>query len=136
MKAFLFRSLMGIMLGALLAVVMTCSLVIFGEQTMLDGHLFIKNALGSMFAGWFFSASSLYFEIETLELPTQTMLHFVTVTFLYFILAFGIGWFPVDPKSIAIVIVLFLVIYTIMWLSFYFYFRNQSRKLNEDLQNL
>lgn len=136
MKTFLFRSLMGIMLGALLAVVMTCSLVIFGEQTMLDGHLFMKNAFGSMFAGWFFSASSLYFEIETLELPTQTMLHFVTVTFLYFILAFGIGWFPVDPKSIAIVIVLFLVIYTIMWLSFYFYFRNQSRKLNEDLQNL
>lgn len=136
MKEFLFRSIIGIMFGAFIAVLATCSFVLFGEQTALNGQLFMKNALGSMFAGWFFSASSLYFEMETIKLPMQTGLHFITVTILYFILAFGIGWVPADPKSIGIAIALFLAIYAIVWLGFYFYFRNQSRKLNEELKNL
>ncbi|MFA8439413.1 DUF3021 domain-containing protein [Pueribacillus sp. YX66] len=136
MKTFLFRSVIGILLGAFLSVLTMCSIVWIGDQSTLDGHLFVKNALGSMFAGWFFSAASLYFEIESLKLFMQTILHFVTVTILYFILAFGIGWVPIDPKSVMTAIIIFIVIYTIMWLSFYFYFRNESRKLNEDLQNL
>lgn len=136
MKAFLVRSVAGILLGAFLTIVTVFGLVLIGGQETLDGALLIKNALGMMLAGWFFSVSSLYFEIETFELPMQTTLHFITVTALYFILAFGIGWFPVDTKSVLTAIAIFLAVYAVIWISFYFYFKNQSRKLNEELKNL
>lgn len=136
MKDFLFRSVIGIFFGAFLTVLTVLGIVLLGEQAVLDGDLFVKNALGTMFAGWFFSASGLYFEIRSLSLFKQTILHFITVTILYFILAFGIGWFPIDPKSVFTAVALFLILYAVIWISFYLYFRNQSKRLNEDLKHI
>ena len=104
MKTFLIRSMLGIFFGAFLAVVMTNSIVYFGGQEMLDGQIFLKNSLGSIFCGWFFTVSPLYFENTSLRLSQQTGLHFITVVVLYFILAFGIGWVPFTMKSFLLVL--------------------------------
>ena len=100
MKTFLFRSMIGIFFGAFLAVVVTNSIVYFGEESMIDGSLFLKNSLGSIFCGWFFTVTPLYFEIQSLKLWQQTLLHFITVAILYFALALLIGWFPLSLQSI------------------------------------
>ncbi|MFG6150128.1 DUF3021 domain-containing protein [Halobacillus sp. B23F22_1] len=134
MKTFLFRSMIGIFFGAFIAVMTVNGVVYFGEQEVLDGNLFIKNSFGSIFCGWLFSVSPLYFEIRSLSLPVQTVLHFGTVMILYFILALGIGWIPLDGQSILLFMGISLVIYTIMWICFYLYFKNVSKKLNDDLQ--
>lgn len=136
MKTFLNRTVMGIFFGAFVAVLITSSLVWFGEQSVLDGPLFVKNSLGCMFAGWLYSVSTLYFETEKLNLPMQTFLHFITITVPFFILAFYLGWIPSDAKIIIAAIVFFIVLYVIIWLCFYFYFRHQSKQLNDDIQNL
>ena len=133
MKTFLFRSLMGIFFGAFLAVVVTNSVVYFGNQEMLDGQIFMKNSLGSIFCGWFFTVSPLYFENAKLRLSQQTGLHFVTVVILYFILAFGIGWIPFTMKSFFVMLVIFIAFYSIFWTAFYLYFRKQAQKLNAEL---
>ena len=99
MKTFLFRSMIGIFFGAFLAVILTNAIVLFSTQDVLDGQLFLKNSLGSIFCGWFFTVSPLYFENNNLRLTQQTVLHFITVFVLYFILAFGIGWIPFTLKS-------------------------------------
>ena len=54
MKTFLFRSMIGIFFGAFLAVILTNAIVLFSTQDVLDGQLFLKNSLGSIFCGWFF----------------------------------------------------------------------------------
>ena len=136
MKTFLFRSMIGIFFGAFLAVVVTNSIVYFGEESMIDGSLFLKNSLGSIFCGWFFTVTPLYFEIQSLKLWQQTLLHFITVAILYFALALLIGWFPLSLQSILSMITIFLIMYACIWIGFYFYFKNISTKLNEDLNKI
>ncbi|WP_172370606.1 DUF3021 domain-containing protein [Sporosarcina jiandibaonis] len=136
MKTFLFRSMIGIFFGAFLAVIVTNSVVYFGNQDMLDGQLFMKNSLGSIFCGWFFTVSPLYFENPKLRLTQQTGLHFATVVVLYFILAFGIGWVPFTLKSFLVALLVFIVFYLFFWIAFYLYFRKQAQKLNEELKGL
>jgi hypothetical protein len=136
MKTFLFRSLMGIFFGGFIAVILTSSVVLIGEQETLDGALFLKNSLGSIFCGWFFTVSPLYFENDRLRLSQQTALHFITVVILYFILAFSIGWVHFTMNSFLFSLGIFIVFYMLFWFSFYLYFRNQAQKLNADLQEL
>lgn len=135
MKTFLFRSMIGIFFGAFLAVILTNSLVYFGGKDVLDGQLFLKNSLGSIFCGWFFTVSPLYFENNNLRLAQQTGLHFMTVFVLYFILAFGIGWIPFTMKSFLVTLALFITFYFIFWSAFYLYFKKQVQKLNAELNH-
>lgn len=136
MKTFLFRSMVGIFFGAFLAVLFTNAVVVFGGSEMLDGGLFLKNSLGSIFCGWFFTVSPLYFEVKSLRLPQQTALHFITVAILYFILAFAIGWIPFNATSILLMVAVFLFTYTIIWTCFYLYFKNVVKKLNDELEKI
>jgi hypothetical protein len=136
MKTFLFRSMIGIFFGAFLAVIVTNSIVYFGGQDMLDGQLFMKNSLGSIFCGWFFTVSPLYFENTKLRLSQQTALHFATVVVSYFVLAFGIGWIPFTLKSFIFTLAVFIFFYLIFWTAFYLYFRRQARKLNAELEGV
>lgn len=135
-KTFLFRSVMGIFFGAFLTVLATICFVYVGQQSMLDGEVYVKNALGTLFCGWFFTVSPLYFEVKSLKLYQQTLLHFCTVALLYFLLAFGIGWIPVQLNSILFFIALFLVFYAVIWSAFYLYFRHVANSLNGELKNL
>ncbi|MFS0614679.1 DUF3021 domain-containing protein [Lederbergia ruris] len=132
MKKFLFQSIIGILFGAFIAVLIT-NIIYFKGSDLLDGQLFLKNSLACLFCGWFFSVTPLLFEIKTLKLPQQTGLHFVSVAILYFILSFSIGWIPFTLKSVLLFAGLFLLIYTGIWIGFYFYFRNEAKKLNDDL---
>lgn len=133
MKTFLFRSMVGIFFGAFLAVLFTNSLVLFGGRETLDGQLFLKNSLGSIFCGWLSTVSPLYFENMNLRLSQQTALHFVTVIVFYFILAFGIGWIPFTIKSFLLMLGIFIAFYCVIWTAFFLYFRNQAKKLNAEL---
>lgn len=136
MKTFLFRSMIGIFYGAFLAVMLTNAIVYFGEREVLDGSLFMKNSLGSIFCGWFFTVSPLYFEIQKLRLIQQTLLHFITVFILYFILAYGIGWIPFTLRGTLIALGIFLTLYLISWIAFYLYFKRQADRLNAELDQL
>ena len=136
MKTFLFRSMIGIFFGAFLAVILTNAIVLFSTQDVLDGQLFLKNSLGSIFCGWFFTVSPLYFENNNLRLTQQTVLHFITVFVLYFILAFGIGWIPFTLKSFFLMLALFITCYIIIWTGFYLYFKKQVQKLNAELNDV
>ncbi|WP_062107279.1 DUF3021 domain-containing protein [Bacillus niameyensis] len=132
MKKFLFQSIIGIFFGAFLAVIITNMIYIKGT-IMLDGSIFLKNSLAFMLCGWFFSVTPLFFELKSIRLPIQTALHFTTVAIIYIILSIGIGWIPFKIGSILFFIGLFIVIYAAVWTGFYFYFKNEAKKLNDDL---
>lgn len=134
MKTFLIRSILGIFFGAFLSVLMTNAVVLSGQET-LDSGLFLRNSIGSMLCGWFFTASTLYFENHKWSLAKQTAAHFVTIIVLYFVLAVGIGWFPFTVSSMLLMIAVFLFFYALFWTAFYLYFKNQARKMNEELNN-
>ncbi|MFK3960415.1 DUF3021 domain-containing protein [Guptibacillus hwajinpoensis] len=136
MKTFLFRSMIGLFFGGFLAVLLTYAVIFFGDQTTLDSNLFVTNSLGAIFCGWLFTVTPLYFEIRSLKLPQQTALHFFTVTIVYFILAYGIGWIPGGATNILIFLAISIITYSVLWVAFYLYFKNESKKLNDDLQHI
>lgn len=136
MKTFLTRSILGIFFGSFLALVTILLVSYLGEKNMLDAAILSKNALGTVFCGWFFTVTPLLFENEKLTLPVQTTLHFICVSVLYFIVAFVIGWIPFTVKGFIGMLGIFIMFYTVIWLSFYMYFRKQAAKLNEELREL
>lgn len=136
MKTFLFRSVLGIFFGAFVTVMVNVASISLGEQDVLEGHLFIKNAIGYMFSGWLFTVTPLYFKIRSIRLPLQTALHFISVTAVYFVLAAGIGWIPLAAKNILLYLLISLTIYSVMWVCFFLYIKNQSQRFNEDLKHI
>ncbi|MED0658821.1 DUF3021 domain-containing protein [Bacillus smithii] len=136
MKAFLYRSIIGILIGSFVSVMVTSGIIYFGHIHVIDGEIFIKNSLGSIFCGWFFTVSPLYFEIKSLRLSQQTALHFITIIVLYFSLSLGIGWLPFDIKSILISAAIFIAIYIVIWVSYYLYYKNLAKRMNEDLKKI
>lgn len=136
MKSFLLRSVIGIGIGAILSVFITMSIVVFGNESMLDGDLYVKNAWGSLLCGWFFAVAAMIFEMKKLALWQQTLIHFIFITVLYFIFANWIGWIPYHEGVFLTMIAAFVFVYLIMWLSFYLYFKRQASKMNENLERL
>ena len=136
MKTFIIRSFIGIFFGGFITVLITNLNILFGGFEMIDGPLFLKNSIGSILCGWFFTVSPLYFENRNLRLSQQTILHFLTVTILYLLLALTIGWIPFNIINILLTLLIAIVVYTIFWVAFYLYFKNQARKLNDDLKKL
>lgn len=131
MKVFLTRSILGIFFGSFLTLITVFMTVYFGKIEVLDAAVLMKNALGMIICGWFFTVTPLLFETENLSLKVQTALHFLCVLVLYFIVAFIIGWIPFTIKGFIGMLAIFIVFYTIIWLAFYLYFRQQAAKLNE-----
>lgn len=136
MKTFLFKSMIGIFFGAFIAVVITNILIFFGDNMVLDGQLFMKNSLASVFLGWLSTVSPLYFEIRNLKLWQQTVLHFSTVSIVYFILVFAVKWIPFSLKYFSILLVVFLGFYLVIWFAFYLYYKSQANKLNIEIDQL
>ncbi|WOV87211.1 DUF3021 domain-containing protein [Sporosarcina oncorhynchi] len=71
-----------------------------------------------------------------LTLPVHTLLHFLCVSVLYFIVAFVLGWVPFTVGGFIGILGLFIVVYAIIWSAFYMYFKKQAEKLNEELNGL
>nr|WP_106781286.1 DUF3021 domain-containing protein [Lysinibacillus timonensis] len=136
MKMFINRSFIGIFFGGFIAVLFTILNILFADMELINGPLFVKNSIGSILCGWFFTVSPLYFEIRRLSLTQQTVLHFITVMILYFVLALTIEWIPFNMNAILLSLVISILIYAIFWISFYLYFKYQAHKLNIELKNL
>ncbi|MBD7983811.1 DUF3021 domain-containing protein [Sporosarcina sp. Sa2YVA2] len=136
MKTFLIRSILGIFFGSFLTLVVLFAVIFIGGNETLDSSILVKNAIGQVFCGWFFTVTPLLFENEKLTLPIQTLLHFLCVSVLYFIIAFVLGWIPFTTVGFIGTLGLFVVVYAIIWFAFYMYFRKQAEKLNEDLNGL
>ena len=136
MKYFLYKSVIGIFFGAFLMVVITSGFIIFTGLHVLDAKVFLQNAAGTIFLGWTFTVSPFYFSIQRLSRWQQTLLHFITVSIPFFLVATAIGWIPTGFRSFLIMIGIFIAIYLILWSGFYFYYKNLSEKLNDELKKI
>ncbi|MES9738303.1 DUF3021 domain-containing protein [Peribacillus frigoritolerans] len=99
----------------------------------LDSGIFVKNAIGCILCGWFFSTATIFFENQEWSLLSKTILYFLTVSILYFLLSFFVGWIPFSLKGFAIGIGIFIPFYRIIWTAFYLYFRFQMKIMNEGI---
>ena len=136
MKTFLYRSFIGIIFGGFLHVLLVCIGIIWTNAETINAESFWKNAAGMMICSWFFTVTPLYFEIRKWNLIQQTLLHFLTVCVLFFLVSFTMGWIPVSISVILKPLLIFLAIYMVSWTLFFLYFKYQTKILNENLKRL
>ncbi|WP_347860812.1 DUF3021 domain-containing protein [Salimicrobium sp. PL1-032A] len=133
LKKVVFQSFVGICFGAFVSVMVYYGVYLIGGIESFDASLFIRNTTASICCGWFFSVGALIFALEHWSLAKRTVVHFLIITTLYFILAVGVGWISLSAVELAVGAVLFLVIYGLIWLGSYLYFSYQAKKLNDTL---
>ena len=136
MKTFVYRSFMGVIFGGFLHVLLVGIGILWWGAETINTEIFLKNAIGMIICSWFFTVTPLYFSVEKWNLIQQTILHFLTVIILFFIVAFTIGWIPISLPVILMQTLIFLAIYVVSWTLFFLYFRYQARILNENIKRL
>ncbi len=89
---------------------------------------------GSIFLGIYFAIAAFIFTVEEWSPLKKTMIHFLLSLTVYFIVAFTLGWVPVNFLAIFISTLIFILIYILFWVGFNLYYRKIAASLNETLQ--
>jgi len=89
---------------------------------------------GSIFLGIYFAIAAFIFTVEEWSPLKKTMIHFLLSLTVYFIVAFTLGWVPVNIIAIFISTLIFILIYILFWVGFNLYYRKVAASLNETLQ--
>lgn len=89
---------------------------------------------GSIFLGIYFAIAAFIFTVEEWSPLKKTMIHFMLSLTVYFIVAFTLGWVPVNIIAIFISTLIFILIYILFWVGFNLYYRRVTASLNETLQ--
>ncbi|MDR1794879.1 MAG: DUF3021 domain-containing protein [Erysipelotrichaceae bacterium] len=99
---------------------------------------FTKNALLSMLIGVGWSLPTLIYDVDRLPMLVKSLLHFAIGSTVFFIVAFYLGWIPVDFRWTAILqfVVVYLLIFLAIWFLFYLYYRGQRDKINRKLREI
>ncbi|MCR5436605.1 MAG: DUF3021 domain-containing protein [Treponema sp.] len=80
-----------------------------------------------------FAATTVIFETDSWSITQQTVIHFIINSIVMFLAGFICGWFPHTVKSTLIWFAIFILVYTIIWLCFTFYYKAKVKQINEKL---
>lgn len=122
----------GISCGAILTfIALTIMMLTDTEGTV--GEIWL-NMLASMFLGVYFALAGFIFEYDKWSPLKQLIIHFFLSLFVWLPIATYVGWIEIKPSSLLLGLVIFIIIYTIFWLSFRYYFRKQAEALNNSVR--
>ncbi|WP_137791717.1 DUF3021 domain-containing protein [Bacillus sp. E(2018)] len=128
-NCFLKKLLIGLSFGAVIFfVALTSYMLIEIEITIKELWL---NFTGSILVGIYFSTASVIFDIEKWSTLKQTSIHFLTSVAFFFPIVILAKWVPVETSPLIICFLCFLIIYSFIYLIFYFHFKRIERQLND-----
>lgn len=81
------------------------------------------------------AAGSVVWEIESWSTLKRTLVHLVITSVLMFPIAYLNHWMEPTIAGIASYVLIFVVIYTIIWLAQYFFWMRRVRQINQRLEN-
>ena len=150
-KKVIILSVVGCILGIILCTVVTA---IISSLTKNDGNIYLYNIalaeklgnvpmtyviqfiVSGLYGGIIFGATNVY-DIERWSILRCTVIHLVITLIMYFITGFVLMWYdPSDLFDIIGMIIIFVVVYTFIWLINYLSYRSQVKKMNADLRRM
>ena len=148
-KKIAFRGITGFVLGVFVANLFAIvSSTIFGQNGAYTpvAQLLINKCGSEIAAAWVMfilsgfigglcSASALLFENDKLNLILQTVLHCIINAPSMFLIGWICYWMPHNAFGITIWFVEFILIYAMIWLSFYLSYKKKVKQVNEALAN-
>ncbi len=95
-----------------------------------------QQIIASMIIGLAWSIPSVVYQNEKLSGIQQFIIH-MSIGFIVFIpIAFYMGWFPSQNiSSIIISLAISIISSLVIWLCFYFYYRNEANVINKKLKD-
>lgn len=119
-------------------ILMTGSLIAGDEFLAMTSERFLAQAIGSIIVGIGFTVPSVIYARESLSRGMQTLIHMGTGFFIYFLVAFNLGWIPVEfGWQMTVLSILIAIIFAFaIWFGFYLYNKREAQKLNQQLETL
>ena len=81
------------------------------------------------------NAGSAVYYIESWSTLRATLVHYISAMFVFLVIALPLGWFP-DIKVLLIFLAVMTVIYFIIWISNYLYYKKTVSELNEEIAEM
>ena len=136
MKRFIGLFFAGIAWGCMVFVVVSLIFMIGFNSEVISKALYIKYAIASMIVGVGFTLPSIVYDKENLSLFLKGCIHMGIGFIIYFPVAYFVGWLPVELGIFAIIftMIFMLIASLIIWIGFYFYHKDEARKINKIIQ--
>ena len=142
LKKALLRGLVGIPIGVFINVTIMIMISlslgkIVNYQTVIsDSSLiaFIINYIISILVGFAFALGSAIFEVERWSITKQTLIHFALTTSVFIPSAIIGKWTQPDIVSIWMYICVFVILYVLVWIIQYRFWKKRIQKINEKLK--
>lgn len=96
---------------------------------------FLVNYLVSLLVGFAFAFGSAIYEVERWSMTKQTFLHFVLVTGTFIPGAVLAGWSKPELASILMYIGIFILIYILIWVVQYSFWKKRIQSINQKLKH-
>lgn len=125
-----FRLLLGFTLGLLLGIVMY--VLVIPDGSVIDKPYLVCHLLGSGIVGLVGYGGAIVYDIESWSLGRATFTHYIVSFMTLFVVSELLRWFSHD--ILFGVFVFFSAVYAIIWLTEYFVWKYQVRKMNQDLE--
>ncbi|MDD6202109.1 MAG: DUF3021 domain-containing protein [Lachnospiraceae bacterium] len=119
-------------------ILMTGSLIAGDEFLAMTSERFWAQAIGSIIVGIGFTVPSIIYEQESLSRGMQTLIHMGIGFFIYFLVAFNLGWIPVEfGWQMTVLSILIAITFAFaIWFGFYLYNKKEAQKLNQQLETM
>lgn len=99
-------------------------------------HGYTAQIIASMLIGVAWSVPTLVYENEKLSRAQQVLIHFAVGLCVYFPIAYYMQWIPTESMAMGVISVLVMAIGVLLiWCGFYLYYKNESKVMNQHLQN-
>lgn len=135
-KEFCKRGFGGIGIGNIIGCII--SLIIYSTSNRLDSFTvinYVKYTIACSVIGFSFAGASLFFEWERLSLLKATILHFIFLPVVFFLMAAFAEWISFVWYDWIISILSFILIYVIIWLALYFHIKSKINKINKKINS-
>ncbi len=127
-KRLLIKSLIGAVGGIIIGLLM------MGEDR--SDIWLILHLVASALYGAVANGGTIVYEIEKLGVLRATLIHYFITMSLFVIISLALGWFAGGLIWLGIVVLIMTVIYVMIWLFNYLYWKKTVREVNEELKNL
>lgn len=137
LKKFLIRGLYGIPLGVFISQAISVIYALIYPNDIPSNIIVTQFFIASLF-GFYCSAISTIFEVDTWSLLKQTVIHFICCSVVYFPVAMFAGWIPKGINNPIFIqsFISFIIIYCIVWFSFKSYWKAKAKEINKELKKL
>ena len=104
------------------------------EVVSFSKKFLISQYVAATIIGFVFGALNILFQYEKLGILKATIIHFLVLLLVYIPCANWAGWFRSDITVIISTMVIFITIYSTIWLICYFQWKKDVEEINTKLK--